>query len=225
MPGMSDSTLPTRKPASQAEQQRKRLANTLMAAAVIGGAAILLVPQRQHVQQTFTFDTHNRPILGKAGVGAEIVVLTDYKCPYCKNFELTHLPIIERNLVTNGKAHVVFLHTPFLAKDSMLAAISAECAYQQSDEAFLKYNRLLFQRQGDERQAWATPALLAQTARDVQLNMSQYSRCLQDPKTKRQVDVDFQQHQAAGFEGTPTVFVNGQRTAPGVKEIKQAMGL
>lgn len=204
-------------------QQRRTLGLVIATTGFIALAAILLLPNGAADRATHTFATQNRPVLGNPGVGAEIVLFSDYKCENCRAFEQVHLPIIERELVKTGKAHVVFLHSPFLAPDSRVAAVSAECAYRQSNAAFLKYNAALYARQGDERTEWATPALLRDVARDVGLNLAAYDRCVTNPAIDAQVQSDLNQHKAVGMEGTPAVFVNGKRTPAGVREIRAAL--
>ncbi|MFC6662531.1 DsbA family protein [Deinococcus multiflagellatus] len=183
----------------------------------------MLLPSGSEDRAVHTFSTADRPVLGQAGVGAQIVLFSDYKCPNCRDFEHRHLPLIEQQLVKTGQAHVVFLQSPFLAPDSLTASVAAECAFQQGSAQFLKYNAALYAEQGDERAAWATPQLLRRVARAVGLNLPAYDQCVIGPVAGATVNSDLEQHKAAGMLGTPTVFVNGRRTPAGVKEIRAAL--
>ncbi|TDE85065.1 thioredoxin domain-containing protein [Deinococcus sp. S9] len=218
-------SLPAHPPASRPplDPQKRTLAIVSATTAALALGAILLLPSGSEDHAIHTFSTQNRPVLGDPGVGGEIVVFSDYKCPNCRDFERVHLPIIERELVNTGQAHVVFLQSPFLGTDSMTASIAAECAYRQSNALFLKYNAALYARQGDERTAWATPRLLRDVARDVGLNLGEFDGCVKTLPAAAAVQGDLDQHQAAGMVGTPTVFVNGKRTPAGVREIRAAL--
>ncbi|GGB71033.1 DsbA family protein [Deinococcus soli (ex Cha et al. 2016)] len=210
-------------PRDHPTQQRRTLGLVLAVTSVAALAAILFLPNGSEDRATHVFNTDGRPVLGDPKVGAEIVLFSDYKCPNCQAFERTHLPLIEQQLVRTGQAHVVFLHSPFLAPDSRDAARSAECAFRQGNAQFLKVNAALYARQGSERDAWATPELLRDVARDAGLNLQAYDACLRDRAVDTQVQLDLDQHKAAGMKGTPTVFVNGVRTPAGVSEIREAI--
>lgn len=167
--------------------------------------------------------TQGRCVLGDLKVGGEIVVFSDYKCPVRRDFERASLPVIERDLVASGQAHVVSLHSPFLADDSRAAVVAAECAYRQGNALFFKYNVALYARQGDECAAWAMTDLLRDVARGVGLNFAGYERCLGAQAAPEQVQRDVDQHQAAGMLGTPGAFVNGKQIPAGVNEIRAAL--
>lgn len=218
-------TLPVPPPAGRPplDPKRRTLAIVSITTAALALGAILLLPSGSEDHATHTFSTQDRPILGDRGKGGEIVLFSDYKCPNCRAFERVHLPLIERELVKTGQAHVVFLQSPFLGKDSMTASIAAECAYEQGNDLFLKYNAALYLRQGDERTEWATPKLLRDVAQDVGLNVGAFDRCVKTGHAADAVQTDLAQHQIAGMTGTPTIFVNGKRTPAGIREIRAAL--
>lgn len=218
-------SLSTHPPASRPplDPQKRTLVIVSATTAALALGAMVLLPSGSEDRTLHTFSTQDRPVLGDRHVGGEIVLFTDYKCPNCRDFERVHLPIIQRELVNTGQAHVVFLQSPFLGQDSLTASIAAECAYEQGNALFLKYNAALYARQGDERTEWATPRLLRDVARDVGLNVGEFDGCVKTLHAAAAVQSDLDQHRAAGMVGTPTVFVNGKRTPAGVREIRAAL--
>jgi protein-disulfide isomerase len=87
------------------------------------------------------------------------------------------------------------------ARPAALASIAA-----QRQGKFWEYHDRLFENQsrigGEDLRTWA---------RIEGLDMEQFERDLQDPATRRQLQVDIQDAVRAGVRGTPTVFLNGRR--------------
>ena len=181
---------------------------------------MLLVPK---AERTHAFDTAGHPTLGSPAARAEIVLFVDYQCPACRAFETSVLPRVEQDLVRTGQARVVTLQSPFIGPDSRTAANAALCAYRQGNAAFWRLNAALFAQQGDERTHWATPAVLREVAAAQGLDRRAFDACLTSGNTDAQVQADLDQHTRAGFQGTPAVFVNGVRSAPGLAAIRAAV--
>lgn len=201
-----------------APSSRRVLVGVSGAVALLGTLGVLLLPGTGK-REVWTFDTAGRPMLGQGGV--EVVVFSDYQCLNCKTFEQTHLPLVEDRLVRTGRAHVVFLHSPFLGADSTKAAIAAECAFRQGK--YRAYSAGLFARQGAENSGWVTNALLRQLAREAGLSEADFERCTSSAEARAQVRQDLAQHERVGLRGTPEVFVEGRRTPAGVGEISAAV--
>lgn len=194
---------------------------------VIGTALLALVAAgalmySASAPRTLRFDTAGRPAIGAAGARHEIVVFEDFKCPACRQFAADVLPALNSGPVGAGQARLVFMHYPFLAPDSRSAALAAECAHAQSTALFWKYFVALYAVQGPEREAWATPALLERTARQVGVAQGPWRACLASPQAAARVAADRAQYRVA-LPGTPGVFVNGRRVAPTLAAIQGAL--
>ena len=157
-------------------------------------------------------DLSGQPMLGQEDAPAEIAVFEDFKCPACQFFDAEVMPQLERELIDTGQARFYFLNFPFLGPDSTTAAIAGECVYNQDQAAFWDYKTLLFRAQGPESEEWATPAFLTGIARDnlPQLDADALQSCIEDETYAEQVAAERDMGNAAGVQGTPSVYVNGE---------------
>lgn len=82
----------------------------------------------------------------------EVEVYLDYLCPYCKAFDLTQKPLIEKYL---KEKDVVFSFHPlgFLSVYSGVAANASACIASKEPNAWWKANGLLYENQPDEATA------------------------------------------------------------------------
>lgn len=161
------------------------------------------------------FRIDEQPLLGDPEAPVTIVAFEDFKCPVCKRFEETVMPRIEQELVDTGRANIAFINYQFLGPDSTTAGIAGECVYQQEEALFWEYKTILFRVQGDERETWATPALLVDVAEEYvpDIDSEELAECIDDRRYEDEVARDRETAQASGATGTPTVFVNGTKLA------------
>ena len=194
---------------------------TLVTLIVLALALVGFIVYRQVAPPTSTaattasgaIDVSGQPLLGQADAPVEIVAFEDFKCPACRFFDENVFPEVKRKLVDTGQAKFYFINYPFIGPDSTTAALAGECVYNQNPQAFWDYKTYVFRSQGPESQAWATPAFLAGIARDnlPDINADALQSCTADKTYAEQVSADRAMGDAAGVQGTPSVFVNGQR--------------
>ncbi|PYE56661.1 DsbA family protein [Deinococcus yavapaiensis] len=157
-----------------------------------------------------TIDVSNQPFLGNADAKVTVVVFEDFKCPNCKNFEENVYPTIKEKFIDTNRIRFAFVNFPFLGPDSTTAAVAAECAYQQSPQAFWQYKTIIYRGQKEETTQWATPAYLQELAGYVNgLDAAQLSQCIASNATIEKVNADNALARRLNVGGTPTVFVNG----------------
>ncbi len=164
------------------------------------------------------FDLTKKPMIGQASAPVDMVVVEDFKCPICQQFESDVMPKIEQDYLRSGQVKVYSAIWPFLASrlpedDSRNAAIAAECVYEHDgSDAFGQFKSVLFRAQGDENQVWATKERLKSLASNVAgIDQAAFGQCLESDATAGLVDATKKEVQAAGVTGTPSVFVNGER--------------
>jgi len=157
-------------------------------------------------------DLSGQPVLGSPDAPAEIAVFEDFKCPACQFFDAEVMPQVERELVETGQARVYFLNFPFIGPDSTTAAIAGECVYEQDPAAFWDYKTFVFRAQGPESEEWATPAFLADIARNnlPGIDADALQSCIEDETYAERVAAEREMGDAAGVQGTPSVYVNGE---------------
>ena len=201
---------------NNAPAQRLTLVTFIVLALVAVGAIVYfrVAPQQaETANASGELDLRGQPLLGQADAPVEIVVFEDFKCPACQFFDAEVMPQIERELIDTGQAKLYFLNYPFIGPDSTVAATAGECVYQQNEAAFWDYKTLVFRAQGPESEAWATPTFLADVARDnlPDLDADALQSCIEDETHAEQVASEREMGDAAGVQGTPSVFVDGER--------------
>ena len=94
--------------------------------------------------------TDGEPFIGQANAPITIAEWSDYQCPYCKEFEITTLPLIIQNYVNEGKVKVVFKDFPFLGPDSMVDAEYARAVWALYPTRFAAWRTALYATEPQE---------------------------------------------------------------------------
>lgn len=138
------------------------------------------------------------------GSGDKLVIFefSDFECPHCSKVPPVLDAVLEK---LKGEASVVFKHYPLsFHRNAQLAAEASMAAHAQG--RFWEYSDLLFANQKNlGRDA------LENYARQVGLNMEQFTADLDSHKYKMAVEADLHLGSAIGVSGTPTLFVNGRK--------------
>src|SRR5690348_10355143 len=84
---------------------------------------------------------------GRSDAPITIYEMSDFQCPYCRQFALETLPLLERDYIATGKVRMVFINFPLtnVHKNAIVAAEVAMCAAQQ--QRFWPMHDLLFRHQ------------------------------------------------------------------------------
>lgn len=180
------------------------------------------------VVPTSALQPGDRPTVSEANPArvVDIQIVVDYLCPICREFEETNGDFLE-TLIASGAATVEYRPIAILTgrsagtEYSLRAANAAACVADRSPDSFFAFNASLFAEQPEE----GTPGLdddqLIELAVDAGSPRSAVDRCVRDrtfaswvraatdralsgPLPIRDVEVD-------RVQGTPTIFVNGQR--------------
>jgi protein-disulfide isomerase len=140
------------------------------------------------------------PTLGPDNAPVTIIEFSDFQCPYCRQVQ----PTLKRLMTEyEGKVKLVFRDFPLrnIHPQAQKAAEAAQCAADQ--QKFWPYHDKLF----------ATTSLqvddLKKYAQELDLNLEQFTTCLDAGKYANEVEADMQAGQKAGVSATPTFFVNG----------------
>jgi protein-disulfide isomerase len=144
--------------------------------------------------------TEGEPTLGPGNAPVTIVEFSDFQCPYCRQAQST----VKRLMAEyEGKIKLVFRDFPLrnIHPQAQKAAEAAQCAAEQ--QKFWPYHDKLFSStnlQMDE---------LKKFAQELELNLEQFTTCLDSGKSAAGIDTDMEAGQQAGVNATPTFFVNG----------------
>jgi protein-disulfide isomerase len=149
-----------------------------------------------------TVPTTGAPSRGPASASINVVLFSDYQCPFCARAE----PII-RSLeqAHPGDVRVVFKNMPLpMHEHAWLAAKAAVAAGEQGK--YWEYHDALFAHPNA-----LDRASLERYAADLGLDSRRFANDLDDPSIDARVKADVADADALGVKGTPTLFVNGHR--------------
>ena len=175
-----------------------------------GTAQLGGTPQEQGkpVDIKITSDDH---VLGNKDAKVTVIEYADFRCPFCERFYTQTEKQLITDYVNTGKVRFVFKGFAFLGQQSTWASEASECAAEQGK--YWEYYNWLFSNQAPESDLnYYSKANLTKYAGTVGLNTTQFASCLNSDKYAKRVADDLASGKAIGVTGTPTAFINGQKT-------------
>ena len=150
----------------------------------------------------------NRTTIGDPNAPVLVETYEDFLCPHCAEFTFELGPIL-MDLVKDGTVRWEYKYRVIGGADSYNANIAAECAADQGK--FWEYHEELFRRIADQGKIAVFPRNLKQLAADLGLDTNRFNECLDKKEHLKDVQKVDQLAAARGVDGTPTIFINGQR--------------
>jgi len=146
--------------------------------------------------------TAGSPVLGPATAPITIVEFSDFQCPYC----VLATPQIDALVRTYPQqVKLIFKEYPLeIHSEAYIAASAALAAHKQGK--FWPMYSSLFAHHND----LTRPALLA-LAKDNNLDIERFEKDMDSKEIRDAIKKDVQDGDRANVEGTPTIFLNGQR--------------
>jgi protein-disulfide isomerase len=142
------------------------------------------------------------PVRGNKGAPVTIVLFSDFQCPYCSKVE----PTLKQVLATYGdKVRIAWKHQPLpFHPNALPAAEAAEAAREQGK--FWEMHDALF-----ENQQALSPETYERLAKKIGLNVAAFKASVAGGRNKGRISDDQQLASRVGANGTPTMFVNGEK--------------
>ena len=168
---------------------------------------------------TLVSDQESRPALDMASIGYDqgspdapikVIEVSDFGCGYCRVFNQEVFPQIEEEFIATGKVQWKFV--PFVLgmfPNGDKAAMAAECAAVQGEDAFQRMRNRLFADQQGWRDTQDPDAFFTELAKDEGLREASFSACLVNGERQGQVDLDVRLGLALGTKGTPAFIFQG----------------
>lgn len=146
-----------------------------------------------------TATDHVRGDLKKAKV--VMIEYSDYECPFCSR----HHPTMKQLTDKYGTDVAwVFRHFPLsFHPEAQPAANAAECASEQGK--FWEFTDALYENQDS-----ISADYYGKVADQLGLKRSQFDECVKTKKYQSVIDADTASGRAAGVNGTPATFIDGQ---------------
>ncbi len=159
---------------------------------------------------------------GSARAPVNLVLISDFQCPYCGQFALQTYPKLDSAYVRPGKLRVLFVNYPLPNHGAAWAASEAAmCAGAQG--AFWPMHDRIFatQREWSPAPSGDAPARFRGLAQELKLDMAAYDRCTTQDETARILVGDAMGAAGAGIPGTPTLILNQQKLLSGAKSFEE----
>lgn len=135
--------------------------------------------------------------------------ISDFQCPYCRQFWQETLPALEQEYINTGKARLTFINLPIpqLHRNALAAHEAAMCAAAQNK--FWPMHNLLYAHQND----WAglrSPAPYFLTLADsAGLDRGAFTTCVASGRMRPLISAERQEALKNGVESTPSFVVQG----------------
>ncbi len=163
-------------------------------------------------QETVEVSIDDDAILGDPDAPVTIIEFSDYQCPFCRSFWDETLPLIIGEYVSVGKVKFVYRDFPLSSHPLALPfAEAAECSADQ--DKYWEMHDVIFEEQG--KLANGTLDSIDVTdfsdwAEDLEMDVDEFETCMADHKYLEEIQKDFDDGAAAGVNGTPSFFINGE---------------
>lgn len=146
---------------------------------------------------------------GEADAPVTIFELSDFGCPYCRQFADETLPLLEEEYIETGRVRFIFINLPLasLHPNAPAAHEFAMCAARQ--DRFWPVHDLLFQHQSAWSNSDAPGTIFLTLADSVDLDQEALTSCLSTGAVRPVVLADLQQAQRGRITQTPTFVVEG----------------
>jgi protein-disulfide isomerase len=151
-------------------------------------------------------------LAGREDATVWLIEISDFQCPYCKQWHDSTYPAIRRDYVDAGRIRMAYVNLPLTShKHAQPAAEAAMCAAAQ--DKFWPVHDAIFDAQ--ERWARLPDAMPAFTdmARAAGVEMTAWQRCVQQHQTRDLIEADAGRAQRSGIGSTPSFIVGNQLIA------------
>lgn len=151
------------------------------------------------------FDLSETPVRGPVDAPIQIVVFSDFQCPYCARLALVVDMLCEEY---GDQIAVWYKHFPLPQHTNAPAAARAAIAAGQQGR-FWEMHDLLFENQGRIGIAEDPFEIFAALAEDLSLDTDRFAADYNATSTSQLPTLDREEGRAAGVMSTPTCFING----------------
>jgi protein-disulfide isomerase len=172
-----------------------------------------LAEERQRLQALEGALTNgNFPSRGPKDARVSITIFSDFQCPYCS--QLARM-LNQDIFPTEGKTiRVIFRYFPLdMHNWARPAAQATACAQEQGDDYFWHIHDFLFQRQHEFTPDNVVGRITEETKHLKRFDSARFKSCIASNGTAAKIERDIALGNESGVNGTPTLFVNGERVA------------
>ena len=144
-------------------------------------------------------------MMGNPNAMITIVEFGDYQCTFCYKFHDETMKKINDKYIETENVNFVYRDFPLNGKKSILASEASYCAQKQNK--FWEYHDTLYNNWGGENTGWITENSLLGFARDIELNLDDFSQCLENSEFRQKVLENEQFGRDIGITATPSFLI------------------
>jgi protein-disulfide isomerase len=146
--------------------------------------------------------TQGAPNMGPVNARITLVEFSDFQCPYCSKASTQIAAILK---AYPKDVRLVFKQFPLdNHPQALISAQASLAAYNQGK--FWQLHDLMF-----ANRTKLSPGAIHFWAESLNLDMKKFDADVNSPAVKKQVLKDLEDGEKAGVEGTPTLYIDGQR--------------
>src|SRR2546421_8158295 len=147
---------------------------------------------------------------GRRDAPVTLYEMSDFQCPFCREFALTTMPLLEREYIATGKVRLVYINLPLTSvhTNAVAAAQIAACAGRQ--DHFWAMHDLLFRHQAEWAKLPKPDSLFLALGDSAGPDPTHLARCLAPQTTQSEVEADAARAPPPRAESTPPLFVQGR---------------
>lgn len=135
-----------------------------------------------------------------------VVMISDFQCPYCKQWHDSSMANLKRDYIDAGKIRLAYLHLPLsIHRHAKAQAEASMCAAVQ--QKFWAYADVLFREQRAFQPIENPSSKLDGIARELSLDLPTFTRCRKSDAIRMLVENDERQASQARVQSTPSFLV------------------
>src|SRR5204863_1043784 len=182
--------------------------------------------QDPYAEDIKKIDVKGRPVRGNPNSKVVVVNYDDFQCPYCSRIHETLFP----ELLKEYGDRMAFIYKDFPLSEihpwAMHAAVNANCLATQNNDAYWDFadyvhsNQKEFNSQkGDAAQYGALDHLTLEQGQKHSVDITKLQACIKS-QDETAVKASLKEAEGLGVDGTPALFVNGQKVDGGALPIE-----
>lgn len=138
-----------------------------------------------------------------------LVEISDFQCPYCKQWHDQIYPVIKRDYIDRGIVRMAYVHLPLSIHPNAPAAAEASlCA--AAENRFWPVHDLIFNTQAKWASLQNPGPFLDSLVLSSGVDAGRYGECMRSQVMRRVMNGDQQRAAAAGVRSTPVFFIGAE---------------
>lgn len=197
---------------------------TVAVLVVIGTIIYSIVNDKSDTgHEMFAYD--EQQTLGEKEAPVHVTLFSDFKCPACRTWDATVLPLLKKDYIDKGTVQFHLINFPFIGEDSDLGAAAGEAIYKQDPASFWVFFDELYQKQRSDTEEWITEELVTNivTEKLPNIDVEKFKQDLNSKEIKDMVKEDHDRALKLKVQGAPSVYVNDDLVNPDYDSIKAAI--